>query len=62
MFSLACHQAGALTKGMVEKMAPRPIIFAMANPVPEIWPAEAKEVRPDAVIATWTVGFSKSGE
>ena len=54
---LGLSSGGALTKGMVEKMAPRPIIFAMANPVPEIWPAEAKEVRPDAVIATGRSDF-----
>ena len=33
-------------------MAQRPIIFAMANPVPEIMPEDAKKVRPDAIIAT----------
>ena len=37
---------------MVKTMAPRPLILALANPVPEILPAEAKAVRPDAVIAT----------
>jgi hypothetical protein len=37
---------------MVLKMAPRPIIFAMANPDPEITPPEAKAVRPDAIVAT----------
>ncbi|MBM7692874.1 malate dehydrogenase (oxaloacetate-decarboxylating) [Peribacillus deserti] len=35
--------AGALTKAMVESMNPDPIIFAMANPVPEIMPEEAKQ-------------------
>ena len=54
---LGLSSGGALTKSMVKKMAPRPIIFAMANPVPEIWPAEAKEVRPDAVIATGRSDF-----
>ncbi|MCH3005779.1 hypothetical protein K3W96_14695, partial [Listeria monocytogenes] len=34
------------------KMAPKPIIFAMANPDPEITPPEAKAARPDAIIAT----------
>jgi len=43
---------GAVTPAMVEKMAPKPIIFAMANPDPEITPPEVKSVRPDAVIAT----------
>jgi malate dehydrogenase (oxaloacetate-decarboxylating)(NADP+) len=41
-----------LTGEMVEKMAPDPIIFALANPTPEIWPDAAKKVRPDAMIAT----------
>jgi len=33
-------------------MAPKPIIFAMANPVPEINPAEAKKGHPEAIVAT----------
>ncbi len=44
--------AGALTPAMVKSMAPNPIIFAMANPDPEILPEEAIEIRPDAIIAT----------
>jgi malate dehydrogenase (oxaloacetate-decarboxylating)(NADP+) len=44
--------AGALTKEMVRKMAPKPIIFAMANPDPEISPEDALEAAPDAIIAT----------
>lgn len=36
----------------VSKMAARPIIFAMANPVPEIYPDEARKGHPDAIIAT----------
>ena len=43
---------GALTQDMVKSMAPNPIIFAMANPDPEITPEEAREVRPDAIVAT----------
>ena len=43
---------GALTSDMVEAMADKPIIFAMANPDPEITPEDAKAVRPDAIIAT----------
>jgi len=43
---------GVLTKEMVAKMAPNPIIFAMANPDPEITPEEVLEVRQDAIIAT----------
>lgn len=44
--------AGALTPEMVSSMAERPIIFAMANPDPEIAPSDARKVRPDAIIAT----------
>ena len=43
---------GALTQNDVKLMARRPIIFAMANPDPEITPEEARAVRPDAIIAT----------
>ena len=43
---------GALTKELVRNMAPRPIIFAMANPDPEITPEEVHEVRSDAIVAT----------
>jgi malate dehydrogenase (oxaloacetate-decarboxylating)(NADP+) len=43
---------GAVTPEMVKEMAPRPIIFAMANPDPEITPPEAMAVRPDAIVAT----------
>ena len=43
---------GALTQAMVKSMAPRPIIFAMANPDPEITPEEVLAVRSDAIIAT----------
>ncbi|MCB1534091.1 MAG: NADP-dependent malic enzyme [Rhodoblastus sp.] len=43
---------GALTPEMVAAMAPNPIIFAMANPDPEITPEDALAVRPDAIIAT----------
>jgi len=44
--------AGAVTGEMVAKMAKDPIIFALANPVPEILPDEVRRVRDDAVIAT----------
>ena len=54
---LGLSAAGAVTQQMVKKMAPRPIIFAMANPVPEIMPDEAKAVRPDAIIATGRSDF-----
>src|SRR6202012_4581002 len=43
---------GALTKDMVRSMAARPIIFAMANPDPEITPEDVRTVRADAIIAT----------
>jgi len=43
---------GALTPQMVKSMAPNPIIFAMANPDPEITPEEAHAVRNDAIVAT----------
>ncbi len=43
---------GIITKEMVAKMARDPIIFAMANPEPEITPEEILEVRKDAIIAT----------
>jgi malate dehydrogenase (oxaloacetate-decarboxylating)(NADP+) len=49
---LGLSAAGALKPEYVEKMAARPIIFAMANPDPEIRPEDAKAVRPDAIIAT----------
>jgi malate dehydrogenase (oxaloacetate-decarboxylating)(NADP+) len=42
----------ALKPEMLEKMAKAPIIFAMANPDPEITPPDAKRVRPDCIIAT----------
>ncbi|MCB1378674.1 MAG: NADP-dependent malic enzyme [Alphaproteobacteria bacterium] len=44
--------AGALTPEMVASMAPDPIIFAMANPDPEITPEEVSKVRSDAIMAT----------
>ena len=43
---------GALSPAMVKSMAPQPIIFAMANPDPEITPEEAHAVREDAIVAT----------
>jgi len=44
--------AGTVTADMVASMAPKPIIFAMANPDPEITPAEVAAVRGDAIMAT----------
>src|SRR5512135_2282307 len=43
---------GALTPDDVKRMGRQPIIFAMANPDPEITPEDAKAVRPDAIVAT----------
>lgn len=44
--------ANSVTKDMVKAMAAKPIIFAMANPDPEILPEDVRAVRPDAIIAT----------
>ncbi len=49
---LGLSAGGLLTPAMVATMAPKPLILALANPTPEIDPAAAKAVRPDAVIAT----------
>src|ERR1700744_92605 len=49
---LGLSVAGAVTQDMVRSMADKPIIFAMANPDPEITPDEAREAAPDAIIAT----------
>jgi len=54
---LGLSAAGALKPEWVKHMADKPIIFAMANPVPEIMPDEAKAVRPDAIIATGRSDF-----
>ena len=43
---------GAVTPDMVKDMGDKPIIFAMANPDPEITPPDAKSVRPEAIVAT----------
>ncbi|MDN3516678.1 NADP-dependent malic enzyme [Aquisalimonas lutea] len=43
---------GVLTRAMVAKMARDPLVFAMANPTPEILPEEAREERPDCIMAT----------
>ncbi|TGN55481.1 NADP-dependent malic enzyme [Paracoccus liaowanqingii] len=48
---------GVLTPEMVGRMAPRPIIFALANPNPEIDPEAARAVAPDAIIATGRSDF-----
>jgi Malic enzyme len=45
-------QKGAFSADMIRSMAPNPIIFAMANPDPEITPEEVAEIRDDAIMAT----------
>jgi len=49
---LGLSAPGVLKPDMVAKMAPRPIIMALANPTPEITPEEVAEVRDDAIMAT----------
>ncbi|ARS28543.1 NADP-dependent malic enzyme [Sphingomonas sp. KC8] len=49
---LGLSAAGALSADMVKTMADQPIIFAMANPDPEITPPEARAAKPNAIIAT----------
>lgn len=49
---LGLSQKGAMTQEMVKSMAKNPLIFAMANPDPEITPEEAHSVRKDAIVAT----------
>ncbi|NBT51953.1 MAG: NADP-dependent malic enzyme, partial [Marivivens sp.] len=49
---LGVSAKGAVTTEMVASMAPNPVIFAMANPDPEITPEEAHSVREDAIVAT----------
>jgi malate dehydrogenase (oxaloacetate-decarboxylating)(NADP+) len=54
---LGLSRAGALTKEMVATMAPDPVIFALANPVPEILPNEVAEVRDDVIMGTGRSDF-----
>jgi malate dehydrogenase (oxaloacetate-decarboxylating)(NADP+) len=49
---LGLSVGGVLTPAMVEKMVEQPLIFALANPTPEIMPEQARAVRPKAIIAT----------
>jgi malate dehydrogenase (oxaloacetate-decarboxylating)(NADP+) len=49
---LGLSAAGVLKPAMVAKMAKNPLIFALANPTPEILPEEVKAVRDDAIVAT----------
>jgi malate dehydrogenase (oxaloacetate-decarboxylating)(NADP+) len=48
---------GIVTPDMLQGMAKRPVIFALANPTPEIMPDEAKKARPDAIVATGRSDF-----
>ncbi|MDT8449280.1 MAG: NADP-dependent malic enzyme [Wenzhouxiangellaceae bacterium] len=54
---LGVSAGGVLKPEMVKRMAKKPIILALANPVPEIMPDVAREVRPDALIATGRSDF-----
>ncbi|MBI2732983.1 MAG: NADP-dependent malic enzyme [Aquabacterium sp.] len=54
---LGLSAGGVLKKDMVAKMAAKPIIFALANPTPEILPDEVKAVRDDAIMATGRSDF-----
>jgi len=49
--------AGIVTGDMLQGMATKPVIFALANPTPEIMPDEAKKARPDAIVATGRSDF-----
>ncbi|MGB8811669.1 MAG: NADP-dependent malic enzyme [Paracoccaceae bacterium] len=54
---LGLSAPGVLTPEMVARMAPRPIVFALANPTPEITPDLVRSVAPDAIIATGRSDF-----
>jgi len=54
---LGLSAANVVSKDMVKTMSKNPIIFAMANPDPEIWPPDAMAARPDAIIATGRSDF-----
>jgi len=54
---LGLSAGGVLTPAMLQKMAPQPVVLALANPIPEIDPALAKLTRPDAIIATGRSDF-----
>jgi malate dehydrogenase (oxaloacetate-decarboxylating)(NADP+) len=49
---LGLSAAGVVSREMIQSMAPRPIVFAMANPDPEIAPEEVAAARADAIVAT----------
>ena len=53
---------GAFTRDMIRSMATNPIIFAMANPDPEITVEEVARIRDDAIMATGPLGLSEPGQ
>ena len=55
---LGLSAAGALRPEMLLRMAPKPLVLALANPNPEIMPEEAKAVRPDAMVCTGRSDYS----
>jgi malate dehydrogenase (oxaloacetate-decarboxylating)(NADP+) len=55
---LGLSAGGVLKPEMVAKMAQRPLVFALANPTPEIMPEEAKAIRPDVIMATGRTDYS----
>ena len=59
---LGLSSAGILKKEMIKKMAKNPIIFACANPDPEILPEEAYKIRKDAIIASFLILYASSGK
>ena len=59
---LGLSAKGVLKKDMVKSMAKNPIIFACANPDPEITPEEINEVRDDAIIATGRSDYPQSSK
>jgi malate dehydrogenase (oxaloacetate-decarboxylating)(NADP+) len=54
---LGLSAAGVLKPELLQQMAPQPLIMALANPTPEIMPAEARRARPDAMICTGRSDF-----
>ena len=56
-FFLGLSVGNTVTPEMITKMAPQPLIFALANPIPEIDPALAQTARPDAIVATGRSDF-----
>ena len=59
---LGLSAPGILTADMVKTMAPDPVIFALANPTPEIMPEVARAARPDAIIGTVLFGLPEPGQ